>query len=123
MSQDFNSELQTACSALVSGDPMEPGQREQDYAARYAHWRESTRHPHLFRRILVATPAGATLKLREMDMEDGTFRAAEWPAEWSSLRARLESQLNRSEFGGRRPFWAGSSAESAVVELPRVRFQ
>ncbi|WP_407674043.1 sensor histidine kinase [Paludibaculum fermentans] len=57
-----------------------------------------------------------------MDMEDGTFRAVEWPAEWSSLRARLESQLNRSEFGGRRPFWAGSSAESAVVELPRVRF-
>ncbi|MGJ5817308.1 sensor histidine kinase [Paludibaculum fermentans] len=122
VSQDFNSELQSACSALLANEPTEPGQGEEAYAARYVHWRESSRHPRLFHRLMIATPAGATLKLREMDMEDGSFRAAEWPAEWSSLRLRLESQLNRAEFGGRRPFWAGSAAESAVVELPRVRF-
>jgi signal transduction histidine kinase len=122
VSQDFNSELQTACSALLASDPAESKKREEEYAARYVHWRESTRHPHLFRRLIVATPAGTTLKLRELDFENETFHSVEWPAEWSSLRARLESQMNRSEFGGRRPFWAGSAAESAVVELPRVRF-
>ncbi|MGC4050044.1 MAG: HAMP domain-containing sensor histidine kinase [Paludibaculum sp.] len=121
VSQDFNSELQTACSALLANDPIEPIQREEEYAARYVHWRESTRHPRLFRRVIVATPAGTTLKLRELDFENETFRSVEWHAEWPALRARLESQLNRSEFGGRRPFWAGSAAESAVVELPRVR--
>lgn len=123
ISQDFNTELQNACSALVAEDSVESEQREFEYAARYARWRDSARHPRLFRRVLVAVPDNGTVRLREMDLENGSFRTVAWPDEWSALKQRLESQTRRAEFGGggRRPYWTSSVGESLVVELPRLR--
>lgn len=122
VSQDFNLEVQTACSNLLPTESSDQDHGEAEFAARYLRWRETARHPRLFRRLLIAYQDKGALRLRQMDLETGEYHGVEWPQEWSALRQRLESQLRRQDFGGRRPFWAASAWESAVVDLPRIRF-
>jgi signal transduction histidine kinase len=116
LSQDFNSEISTACAALLpNGPPPEQEPREEDYATRYARWKEASRHGQLFRRIALVVAQGDRLVLRNLDLERGVFGTADWPAEWSKLRDRITAWLS-SERPEPPP-----QDEGLLIELPRFR--
>jgi len=113
LSQDFNSELNTACAALLpSPAEIEQSGRDAAYASRYAKSKETGRHDRLFRRVALAVPANGDLTLLNLDPEKGVFQAADWPAGWQDMRERLRSRLK----GAPMRF---SPEESALIELPR----
>jgi len=119
LSQQFNTEITTACLALRPGSPQfDEEVSEQDYARRYAQWKQSSRHSQLFRRIALAAPQGGTLVLRSLDLERGVFGPSEWPASWSPLRDRLTPSLSREPWENRRSP-GPPAAEGFLIELPR----
>jgi signal transduction histidine kinase len=117
LSQDFNSELTTACAALLpGGPPPEEEVKEEDYAARYAQWKEASRHARLFRQVAIAVPRGGTLALRKLDLERGVFETADWPPAWSAVRDRLAARLSNQPPGPP----PNPADEGLLIELPRL---
>jgi signal transduction histidine kinase len=119
LSEDFNSEINAVCSALVPDQAqLDQAGVEEAYAARYLQWRESSGHDRLFRRIAIVVPQGDGLLLRDLDLQRAVFASGEWPPSWASLRERLtswvfEGQRLEGPTGG----FAGDTAN--LVELPR----
>src|SRR5260370_994285 len=118
VSRDFNSELNTACTALVptEADVNELG-REQAYENRYLHWKESGRNSKFFARTALAWEQGGELTLRMLNPDTGVFALADWPASWSPFKAMAESHFRR-EPGGPLESMRLLSA-TALIELPR----
>src|SRR5262245_55506599 len=55
LSQDFNSTIESACATLQpSNREVEEKGRDEAFADRFERWRNSTRHPELFRAVGVA---------------------------------------------------------------------
>ncbi|MGA2771566.1 MAG: HAMP domain-containing sensor histidine kinase [Bryobacteraceae bacterium] len=84
LSRDFNSEIATACRALLPANSS-----EAEFAARYEQWKRTARHGQIFRAIAIAQPQTKAVILRRLDLETGAFETTEWPAEWSAIRERL----------------------------------
>jgi signal transduction histidine kinase len=78
LSRDFNSEIATACRALLPANSS-----EAEFAARYEQWRKTARHGQIFRAIAIAEP-----QLRRLNLETGAFETTGWPAEWNAIRER-----------------------------------
>ena len=78
LSGDFNSEIATACRALVPASPS-----EAEFAARYQQWKRTARDGQIFGAIAIAQP-----QLRRLNLETGAFDTTPWPAEWSAIRER-----------------------------------
>ena len=78
LSRDFNSEIATACRALLPANSS-----EAEYAARYEQWKRTARHGQIFRAIAIAGP-----QLRRLNLETGAFETTGWPAEWNAIRER-----------------------------------
>ncbi len=116
VSRDFNSDITSACSALMPGS-LETGEaaRELQFAARYEQWRESSRYARLFQHVSLAVPENNKLKLRTLNPESGEFQTAEWPPTLLPLRDRLLARMSRTE--DRAP---GPVAEDSnnIIELP-----
>ena len=94
LSQDFNSELTSACRTLaptVSASDVEVS--PEDLAARYAQWKKSTRHPQLFHSIALAVPKDDHTTLHMVDLSSGVIHDAPWPAGWNGLQSRIEARL------------------------------
>ncbi len=84
LSRDLNSEIATACRALLPANPSPTTQpSEAEFAARYQQWRKTARHGQIFRAIAIAEP-----QLRRLNLETGVFETTEWPAEWNAIRER-----------------------------------
>jgi signal transduction histidine kinase len=119
LSEDFNSEINAACSALAP-DPAQMDQAgvEAAYAARYIQWRDSSGHERLFRRVALVAPQNDALVLHDLDLRRGVFAPADWPPAWAPLRERLSAWV----FDGQRPRGPGGgfTADTAnLIELPR----
>lgn len=94
LSQDFNSEITTACLALLPYG-FDREWLDRDYSARYEQWRNNSRHPRLFSRLGLAAPRETGVGLRRFDLNTGVLSAAEWPQEWTVLRERLAMWADR----------------------------
>ena len=133
LARDFNSDISSSINAMLPrsedmDDEFETSV-EEAYAARHTEWRESTRHPALFRAIGIATrePTGEsdyTLKLFDPDKK--TYAPAPWPANWTQAREALARRQQNS--GGRPgppgfgpgfgpPAW--NTATGSVLMVPR----
>jgi signal transduction histidine kinase len=119
LSQDFHGEISSAVRALVpSGELVESREIEAEVAHRYGIWRKVGRHGQMFEAVAIAAPGEGGVTLRRLDPETGVFRAAEWPAAWTPLRARLESRMRPWE--GREPGGPPAAEQMAapVFEVP-----
>ena len=95
LSIDFNTEIASACRALLPAGMESPNPAaETEIAANFALWKKSGRHGQIFRHIAIAEPRNKTLVLRNLDMDKAVFETAAWPADWAPLKARMESMLS-----------------------------
>jgi signal transduction histidine kinase len=116
LSQDFNSEITAACAALMA--PAGASDEPAAYAERYLHWKESTRHGRLFRRIALTGERHGALTLLVLDPEKAVFENAPWPEAWQPVRERFEERLAGGD-GPRRFFGMGTGQPADLIELPR----
>ena len=129
LSRDFDNEIATDMRALVppgfqQGVPSAP--EEGEIAARFEQWKGSTRREGLFRRIAVAKASPEAVILRVLDRDTAEFHTADWPPEWSTIKARLDSRFTEGPGGRGVPFFrpARTRAEDGlVVEVPLRPFQ
>jgi signal transduction histidine kinase len=119
LSVDFNTEIATACRALLPADSGPGGTAaEADVAARYAQWKKTARRGQMFRRIAIAEPRNKTMVLRNLDPDKAVFETAEWPADWAPVKARMETMLS-PELRQRRGFPGPPPEEQGMVfDLP-----
>jgi signal transduction histidine kinase len=109
----FNARIASACPALTPGPSlMESAGPLAAYAAQYLQWKPSS--DPLFRRIALAAPSEDSLELYNLDLETARFAPADWPAEWSGMRARLLDRLD-----GRPPGFGPLDAGPFIIECPR----
>lgn len=126
ISQEFNTEITAACAALMPAFSRPDGAAaederglEREYAARYGQWKNAARHSRLFSRIAVAIPRDSSVALRSLDLDRDIFVPAEWPANWASIRERLEARLEPGPWRERRPPEPPSEEDAFVFERPR----
>jgi len=74
LSLDFNSEIATACRALLPAAPVSLSPAaEADVAVRYAQWKKTLRRGQMFRHIAIAEPRNKDLVLRNLDLDKAVF--------------------------------------------------
>src|SRR5262245_12123754 len=82
----FNDELSRSIAGLMPGPgAVDEKGREAAYTEQYLRWRES--HDRIFRHLGIAIPTSDGVRLTVLDPDTGRFASAEWPPEWSRLRA------------------------------------
>jgi signal transduction histidine kinase len=121
LSQDFNSEITTACLALLPTNPQPDAPAvEAEIAGRYQQWKKAARHGRMFRRIALAAPKKDSVALRSLDPETGRFTPAEWPPAWKGIKERLEFRLS-PPWQRPNPPAPPSQDEVFELELPLLR--
>src|SRR5580698_8166240 len=95
LSQDFDSEIASACAALTPTD-LEAGPQllQNEVAERYTQWKKSARRSRIFDSIAIAIPKRTTIELRSLDLGRGVLETVEWPPAWAAMRDRLEANLS-----------------------------
>lgn len=122
LSQDFDSEIASACRALLPATPQAGAQAaEAEVAVRYELWKKTLRHGRIFRRLAIAAPQNDTAALRGLDLESGAFSAMEWPANWKAIKDRLESRPGPGPWQDRSPPRPPSEDQGLVFQLPLLR--
>lgn len=112
LSREFNNEITSSCSDLLpSNSEVQELGREKAYSSRYSQWKES--HDRMFSRIALVVPRGETLELLNLDLATSQFSPADWPADWSTMRAQLMGHLTGSGFD------PGSAEHSTLIDIPR----
>ena len=99
LAQDFDREVTRAFAMLLVDEDMLGTDGGERYAARFERWAARSEHPGLVAAVYVFAPENGKLVLRRFDKTERAFVASDWPAAFSSLRARLEG----IEPGGGRP--------------------
>ena len=114
LSRDFSSQIASACRQLTPAATVQNANAaEVEVTERYLAWKAEGQ-PRMFRAIALATKVGDRLELRRLDFANGTFRATDWPVEWSGLRQRLESRLAPHSA----PAFGAGMGSAALVEAP-----
>lgn len=122
LSQDFNSEITTACGALLPAEfQPDAGAVEAEVAGRYEQWKKSARQGQIFRRIAIAVAQKDSVALRSLDPQSGRFTTTDWPPAWKAIRDRLEFRPSPERGQGRNPPDAPSEEEALILELPLFR--
>ncbi len=125
LSVGFNSDLVTACAAILPRfAPPDAEIPDQDYAALYKQWKESGQHGRLFSAIAIARPAGDSFTLRSLNLDTAVFAPAPWPDSWQPVRQHLEARLAQMREGrdgrpGGRGFRPMEIDEGLLIEIPR----
>jgi signal transduction histidine kinase len=97
---DFNAEISTAASSLAGFSRPRDAQRlESQLTARFAQWNNTSRRSRIFDRIALAVPGPGGVALQMLDLDRGVLVPAEWPADWSPIRNRIESAGGRTSYG------------------------
>lgn len=91
LSQEFNSEVVSAASALVPADPAaDVPALERQLESQFSQWQPNARHAGLLRRVALAVPHESTVELIFLNLQTGVLEHGEWPPEWSDIRRRVE---------------------------------
>ena len=133
-SQDFNSELVTACSAILpSATSSDAAALQHQMAAQYLEWKKSARHAQMFRRVALAVPLAHSVQLQMLDLESGAFRVSAWPPDWAGILKHEESALTWMGGGpppgdsGAQPGPEGTAFDFAVFaarpQVPSLSFR
>ena len=72
-------------------------QSQDDFAARYRRWRETSARPKLIKEIYQTQSGKNDRSLSRYNAETGAFEPCEWPGGMSDLRKRLEDERARDE--------------------------
>jgi signal transduction histidine kinase len=114
LSRDFSSQIASASRQLTpAGTVQNAKAAEGDVTERYLAWKAEGQ-PRMFQAIAVAGRVGDRLELRRLDFANGTFRAADWPVEWSSVRERLLFRLAPHS----PPAFGAGTGSAPLVESP-----
>jgi len=120
LSQDFNSELNSAVAGLI---PYPAQFEEYDpldaYAAAYHQWKNSSPHSKLFRRIAVAVPEKDTIGLFILNIATGEYEKQPWPSEWNASHQRMLARINDNGPGPPRMGGPLQPQEVNLIEMPR----
>ncbi len=95
-SQDFDREVTTIFLAFQPTLHPFSDQTQDDFGARYRHWRETAAHPRLVSEVY-QTVAGDGRGLTRFNVSTGVFEPCEWPEKLTSLRRALETSRARRE--------------------------
>ena len=94
LSLDFNGEIDRAVAELQPDDQEAQALGPlKAYETRYAKWRDTTRHQHLFRRITVVRPEDGRPVLHELNPNSGLLDPAPWPADWIVVRDFMAQRI------------------------------
>jgi signal transduction histidine kinase len=89
---DFNAEVSTAASSLARlSHARDAKGLESQLTARFAEWKNTSRRSRIFDRIALAVPGPNGVALQMIDLDRGSLAPVEWPADWSAIRNRIES--------------------------------
>jgi len=122
LSQDFNSEISTACVALLPAEiQADAGAVEAEVAGRYEQWRKSAHQGQIFRRIAIVVAQKDSVALRSLDPQSGRFTTTDWPPAWKAIKDRLEFRPSPERRQGRTPPGPPSEEEALILELPLFR--
>ncbi|HLK20401.1 MAG TPA: HAMP domain-containing sensor histidine kinase [Bryobacteraceae bacterium] len=116
LSRDFDLQILRACQVLLPPDGTPDAAAAE--SALKANWRRlklSGQDVHVFRVIGLAVPDKETVRLRKLNPADGALESADWPAEWTALRARLERRLSPQ---ARFDHHADTGSDVPVFEVP-----
>jgi signal transduction histidine kinase len=93
-SQDFNSELVTACGAILpSATSSDAAALRRQMAAQYLEWKKTARHAQMFRRVGLAVPLTHSVQLQMLDLDSGVFSVSAWPPHWEGILKHEEAAL------------------------------
>ena len=91
VSQDFNAEIAAAVRGLLPGNPQpNAGGTEAALAERYQEWSKVDDHKRVFDRIAVVVVHNEKALFRNLNLQTGVFESVTWPAEWQSIKTRIE---------------------------------
>jgi signal transduction histidine kinase len=122
LSQDFNSELTSACRALLFPVPAQDvSLTPKELSTRYAQWRKSTRHPQLFQAVALATPRDNQLVLTRLNLESGSTQEEAWPENWKTIENRLQARLSPEAWRPHGGPGYRNETESHLFEIPVFR--
>ncbi len=114
LSLGFNSELTAACVSLLPRHlPPDAELTDEETAAQYRQWKESSQHGQLFRNVALVKVHNDKLSLRLLNHESFEFEPAEWPAAWSGVKEHMEARLA----GEPRPL--RGPEDGPLIEVPR----
>jgi signal transduction histidine kinase len=94
--QDFDREVTTIFLAFQPTLHPFSDQTQDDFAARYRHWRDTAAHPRLVSEVY-QTVAGEGGGLARLNTSTGVFEPCEWPEKLARLRRTLEASRARRE--------------------------
>jgi signal transduction histidine kinase len=94
LSQDFNSEITSACSPLIPvGQVTDSADVERQLESRFRQWQSTARPTGLLRSVALAVPRQQSVDLLFLNLQTGALEPADWPPAWSDARRRIESML------------------------------
>jgi signal transduction histidine kinase len=119
VSLDFSTEIAAAARALMSVDSTtDIAGLESEMASRYAQWKTAARHRQIFRRIAIVETSNRVLVLRSLNPDKDVFEIVEWPADWASLKARLETMMSAEGRQGRGFPGPPPGAQGMLFDVP-----
>jgi signal transduction histidine kinase len=114
LSRDFSSQIAGASRRLTPAGTVPDGKAaEAEVTNGYLAWKAEG-PPGIFKAIALAVKVDGRLELRRLDFANGTFRAADWPAEWSGMRQQLMTRLAPHA----PPAFGAGTGSSPVFESP-----
>src|SRR5271157_156081 len=116
-SLDFNSEILSACSAILPPSAaIDAKDVQQQVAARYLDWKKNARHAQIFRGVGLAVPLAHSVQLQILDLNSGVFETAEWPSRWAATAAGRGTRDARRQRGNRIRFRHLSGPPAAAAD-------
>ncbi len=119
-SQDFNREITRAFLSFQMDSQMLRDKDSGEYAARVEQWNQKAPYPQLVSELYVLETGAQQqqIRLSRFDLAGKKFTEVEWPAEFASLRPRLEQNFlhNRKEPEGLKEIFL----EPVAPDLPAL---
>ena len=122
LAREFDEEISGIGSSLFPrGGPdsveADEAANEANYVTLFDAWKESAKNERLVARLVRIVPTGTKVTLRQLDPVARTFRTIDWPAEWESLRSRIEQRMKGDETRPG-PMDVGTAS---LLEFPRFK--
>jgi len=120
VSQDFSAAIAAAAGVLTPASPPSAQAAENSFGAMYERAGTAAVARQMFARIAMAVPEEGGARLLIFDENQGVWKPAGWPEEWSGMRARFEhaAQHEGRGRGERPPSVPPGENASAAFDVP-----